>query len=674
MSKSSPGDNMPNHLGNELSPYLQQHAHNPVNWYPWGQEAFEKAARDNKPVIISIGYSSCHWCHVMESESFEDDDVAQGMNQNFISIKVDREEHPDVDAHYMNAIQIISGRGGWPLNIFALPDGRAFYGITYYPKGQWLSLLQQISRVYSEDHDSLLKNAQAIENRIETYRESLFSGKPDEGVDLKAVVEKSFPRLDTKEGGLTGAPKFPMPFLLRFLLDFGEFFHDTPVSQFLNLTLEKMAARGLYDQIGGGFARYSTDSRWKIPHFEKMLYDNALLISLYSAAYGRTSIPRYKQVAEESLAFIRREMTSPEGLFYSALDADSQGEEGAYYFWEESELRNILQEDYEFSLRLFGWGDTVYTENGKFIPGYHSGGEEDPRKAEAVRSRLLSFREKRVRPGLDDKSLTDWNALMISAWCDACKAFGNTDYRDTAEKAARGLLKRVMDDRFRLKHSFKEGTAYVEGFLSDYAFLIAALLDLFEISGDVSWLTLALELQNSQDSLFLHKERGFYYSASPEDQITDAILPGFEIIDTVTPSPNSAAAVNLFRLYILTGDTRFRDHYKALLKGMESKIEESPLYFSHWAGLLLKDTELLYELVVTGPEAESAALKLHSLFIPNSVTLFSREPAEDLPPFKGRFNEGKTLIYVCRDNSCLLPAASVEDALALVESERGRSI
>ena len=423
----------PNKLIEESSPYLLQHAHNPVNWYPWGEEAFKKAEEEDKPIIISIGYSSCHWCHVMEEESFEDEEVARLMNERFISIKVDREERPDIDSLYMGAVQLITGRGGWPLNAFALPDGRPFYGGTYFPKKDWIIVLTYLADLYENMKSQAVGNAEIIEKEIQDSSLQLLDTRKIELSvnDLNTAVSKMKDTFDTVNGGINGAPKFPMPSLYHFLLSYAYLQDDAEIKDFTTLTLDKMAYGGIYDQIGGGFARYSTDEAWKVPHFEKMLYDNAQLVSLYADAYRYTKSELYRDVVYDTLRFVKESFTSPEGVFYSALDADSEGEEGKYYVWTEKELKQILGDDYPTARDYYGIGTEGFwdeitrlgssfatTEEGNNIllrPNSSLESDFPKETLERIRTRLKKERDKRIPPGLDDKSLTSWNALMISA-------------------------------------------------------------------------------------------------------------------------------------------------------------------------------------------------------------------------------------------------------------------
>ncbi len=474
----------PNRLIDETSPYLLQHAFNPVDWHAWNAVTLEKAKIQNKLILVSVGYSACHWCHVMAHESFEDEEVAKIMNENFICIKVDREERPDVDQIYMDAVQLISGRGGWPLNCFALPDGRPFWGGTYFPKEQWKEILNSIIQLYSTQREKLLQQASEITEGIK--RNDFIN--PDAGTSgfdkemTDDMVQHFSARFDNLEGGSKGAPKFPMPNNLLFLL---RYYSQSRKPEFLahvELTLKKMAAGGIYDQIGGGFARYSVDEHWHIPHFEKMLYDNAQLVSLYSEAYKLTKDEQYKDIIIETLEFVKRELTSPEGGFYSSLDADSEGVEGKYYVWEKNELEDLLGQNAPIIIDYFGIDQDAYWENGKNVlikavtisqlaEKYNKPEEVVRNLISESREKLLSKRSERARPDLDDKILTSWNGLMVKGYVDAYLATGKNEYLECAVKNANFLLKNMNTPNGGLYRSYKEGKSTVIGFLEDYAFV-----------------------------------------------------------------------------------------------------------------------------------------------------------------------------------------------------------
>ncbi len=507
---------MSNRLIHEPSPYLRQHAHNPVDWYPWGDEARERAAAENKILIISIGYSSCHWCHVMERETFEDQDAAALMNESFISIKVDREERPDIDAHYMNALQLITGQGGWPLNIFALPDGRAFYGGTYFPRDRWISLLTALRDQHRTDPGRLVEYALRIAEGIGDFKKNLLEPSLNvlETRSLEKAVEEGRRLFDLKRGGAKGAPKFPMPVWLRFLMAWSRLKGDGEARDFVLLTLDRMAGGGIYDQLGGGFSRYSVDPDWKLPHFEKMLYDNAQLISLYADAWKWTGKRRYARIVEQSMAFVGEFMTSPEGFFYSALDADSEGEEGRYYLWREEELKQILKEDFDFAARQYCIGEEGLLEKGQnilLLPQAPSEGSQDERTLEKIRRLLKGHRSKRSTPGLDDKALISWNALMIKACADAYDALGRKEYLRAGRRAADLILRECRKDDGTLYHAWREGRPYIDGFFEDYAYMAGALISLFQSSGQTVYLEEAVKLTDKSIELFYDPDHSVFF-------------------------------------------------------------------------------------------------------------------------------------------------------------------
>lgn len=669
----------PNRLINESSPYLQQHAYNPVNWYPWGEEAFKKAVDEDKPVIISIGYSSCHWCHVMEEESFEDEEVARLMNERFVSIKVDREERPDIDSLYMGAVQMITGRGGWPLNAFALPDGRPFYGGTYFPRKDWMIVLTYIADLYANKKNQVVGNAEIIEKGIQDSSLQLLDTRTIEvsADDLNTAVSKMREKFDSVNGGISGAPKFPMPTLYHFLLSYAYLQKDKDIKDFTILTLDKMAFGGIYDQIGGGFSRYSTDEAWKVPHFEKMLYDNAQLVSLYADAYRYTKRELYRDVLHETLQFVKERLTSPEGAFYSALDADSEGDEGKYYVWTEKELKQILGDDYPAARDYFGIGAEGYwdeitrlgssfatTEDGKNILLRPNGTMEAdfPRETlERIRTRLKNERDRRIPPGLDDKSVTAWNALMISAYTDAYKALGDAAYLAAAKTGTEHILEKVRQPDGGLYHVYKNDRSYIEGFLDDYALMISALISLFEITGDTSLLDEAEYFSDYVLEHFYDSEQNiFYYTANTRDTL---IVRNIEVTDTVIPSSNSVLAHELFRLSRLTGN---RDYYEISLRMLgriSSRTLAGPEYFSHWAERILYELNPYYEIVAAGNNADQVLREMQTFYLPNAVFAATSVPNDQLGLFRYRYSEDETRIFICENSTCKFPVTTVEEAL-----------
>lgn len=666
-----------NSLINETSPYLLQHAHNPVDWYAWNKETLKKAKRENKLILVSIGYSACHWCHVMEHESFEDEDVAKIMNDHFICIKVDREERPDVDQVYMEAVQKISGRGGWPLNCFALPDGRPFLGGTYFPKEQWIEILNNIVEIYQTQKKKLEQQAADIteginrsdflepEQRNLTFEKEL----PED------MVHNFSARFDYKEGGMRGSPKFPMPNNYLFLLRYSALVNNKKVLFHVELTLQKMAAGGIYDQTGGGFARYSVDDHWHVPHFEKMLYDNAQLVSLYSEAFQLTRNGEYKHVVEETLEFIDREMTGPDGGFYSALDADSEGVEGKFYVWEKKEIETIIKEDSDIVIDYFGIDEDAYWEEGNNVlikaksisqlaEKYAKTDAEISEILSEAKKKLLEKRSERVRPGLDDKILTSWNALMIKGFIDAYAVIGKSEYLDTAVKTMEFILQNVKKSDGGLFRNYKNGKATINGFLEDYAFVMEAMIALYQATFDEKWITQAKQFMVYTIDHFYDDQSGMFYFTS--DESNDLVARKIEVTDNVIPASNSSIANSLFFLGLIYEKAEYKQMAEKMLKQVEEKMIAYPSAFSNWGMLYLNLIFPFHTLVITGKEALTKANELNELYISNIVRSGSIGKSE-LPIFKDRFVKDKTKIYVCTGSECKLPVETVEEALKQLE-------
>ncbi|MBX2971522.1 MAG: thioredoxin domain-containing protein [Flavobacteriales bacterium] len=670
-----------NRLAHESSPYLLQHAHNPVDWFPWGDEAFAKARAENKLVLVSIGYSSCHWCHVMERECFEDEDVARVMNERFVCIKVDREERPDVDQVYMLAVQLMTQRGGWPLNCFTLPDGRPVYGGTYFPPAQWVQVLEQLADTYAQDPDRVAGYAGRLHEGVAAQR--LIAPPQEATADhrerLRAMVERWRQQLDHMDGGPDKVPKFPMPDNYRFLLRYAWLTHDDALKRHVQLTLDKMALGGIFDQVGGGFARYSTDATWKAPHFEKMLYDNAQLVSLYSQAYQAFKKPLYKETVERTLAFIDREMTSPEGAFYSALDADTEGEEGRYYVWSDAELKEALVvDDLEFARAYYGIGAKTAWEHGRHIllrqqddeafAAKHGMPLNDVKdRARAINAELLRVRGQREKPGLDDKSLTSWNALMVTGWCDAFEVFGEERHKASAIRAMELILAKCRRTNGGLWHLYRSqipdqgpgGKASINGFLEDYCFTIEALLALYGITFDERWITEAQALAEHAIRHFHDAESGLFNFTSDLDPTL--ITRPMELHDNVIPASNSSMANGLFILGTLLGDERYMALSDRAIGHGAAGMTSHPTGHSHWAQGLLMRAFPLYEIAITG----SDALRLRAGFAPHYLPnrLFAGcTTTSTLPLLKDRILPAST-IFVCVENACQLPVHTVDAAV-----------
>ncbi len=666
-----------NQLINESSLYLLQHAYNPVNWHAWNEETLAKAKKENKMILVSIGYSACHWCHVMEHESFEDEGVAELMNRNFICIKVDREERPDVDQIYMDAIHIIGGRGGWPLNCFALPDGRPFWGWTYLPKKQWIGILNNVVHLYNSQKLKLEQQAADVTEGIRR-NELLVPEQEDNAIDkelLDEMVQNFSTHFDNKEGGSNGSPKFPMPNNYLYLLRYYSLTKKLEILDHVELTLHKMASGGIYDQVGGGFSRYSVDDHWHIPHFEKMLYDNAQLVSLYSETYRLTKKEFYKQVIIETLEFIQWEMTSHEGAFYSALDADSEGEEGKFYVWEKGEINNIPGQDAEIVLEYFGIDRNAQWEDSKNVliksvtlpqlsEKYKKPLIEITEIISNSRKILLEKRSERVRPGLDDKTLTSWNALMLKGYVDAYKALGSKEYLDAAEKNASFIISNLKKPDGGLFHNYKNGNSTINGFLEDYAFVIDAFISLYQATFDLVWLTNAIDLLDYTITHFYNSEAGMFYFTSDEN--TDLITRKFEITDNVIPASNSSLANSLFQLSQYYENHEYQRVSEKMLSMVKDKMMKYPSAFTNWGILALNLVNQFHTIVICGDQALKLARQFDRHYLPG-VLIAASDLESDLPIFQNRFLKDKTLIYVCSESGCQMPVETIEDAMKLID-------
>ncbi len=669
-----------NDLINESSPYLLQHAHNPVNWKPWNDATLQQAKKEKKLMIISIGYSACHWCHVMEHESFEDSTVAAVMNKNFISVKVDREERPDVDQTYINAVQLMTGSAGWPLNVITLPDGRPVWGGTYFKKQDWINALEQIQEAYINEPEKLITYANRLEEGIKSMDLVHLN---TEDVDFKKfptdeILKNWSQQFDEQNGGFKGAPKFMMPNNLEFLLRQAVTENDEKLLGYVTLTLNKMAYGGLYDQLGGGFARYSTDEKWHIPHFEKMLYDNAQLVSLYSNAYSVTKKPLYKQVVEETLDFVAREMTNKEGGFYSSLDADSKTEtgkleEGAFYVFTSEELQAQLKDDFKIFKEYYNVNSYGKWENNQYVlirkktdaeieKEFGLTAEEFQQKKKNWKNTLLSYRNKRAKPRLDDKTLTSWNGLMLKGYIDAYKTFGKKEYLDAALQNANFLSEKLFQKSGALYHNYKDGKSSINGYLEDYAFTTGAFIDLYQVTLDEKWLNLSKKLTDYTIANFFDPEKHMFYFTSKQDPAI--VSRNFEYRDNVIPASNSAMAKNLFILSKYFENTGFDEISHQMLKNVSSEMEQYPSGFSNWLDLLSNFQTNFYEVVVVGPNALEKIKELNNQYLPN-IIIAGSTTENNGPLFENRFYPNETLIYVCVNNACKLP---VKDTKTAIES------
>ena len=659
-----------NALVDETSPYLLQHAHNPVNWRPWSQEALKDAEKENKLVLVSIGYSSCHWCHVMEKETFEDEEVAKIMNENFVNIKVDREERPDVDEVYMTALQLISGNGGWPLNVITLPNGNPLYGGTYHTKEQWTKVLTKISDLYHNDPKKAAEYSDMVAKGIADA--NLIQPTEDLGSltkeTLDASVENWKKNWDLEEGGEKGTQKFMIPTNLDFLLDYALLTGDKSARAHVKNTLDKMALGGIYDQLGGGFYRYSTDAHWKVPHFEKMLYDNAQLLSLYAKAYQIFKNPEYKAVVFETIEFLDREMKNTAGGYFAALNADSEGEEGKFYVWQEDELKSVLGNDFELFASYYNINTMAIWEEGKYVlhkrmsdsvfKKEHSTSTKKLETSKKVwHDKLLKARGKRIRPSTDDKIITSWNALLINGFVDVYETFGQKEHLDKAKSIFEFLRAKSYKDG-TLVHTYKTESRQKEGFLEDYTFFANASLDLYSATMDTKYLNFAQKLSQNAEILFFDKPSGMYHYNDGDELIAKIIKTD----DGVLPSPNAVMAHNLFRLGHIEYNTEYTKKAQQMLSAMVPMITEHAPSYSKWNALLLNTAYPYYEIAVVGKDAEPLRKDLHQNYVPNTLVVGSTSES-DLPLFKDRYFDDGTFIYVCKNTTCKLPVESVDKAL-----------
>jgi uncharacterized protein YyaL (SSP411 family) len=665
----------PNNLIKASSPYLLQHAYNPVKWHEWGPEALAIAKNENKLILVSIGYSACHWCHVMERESFEKDDVAEVMNANFVCIKVDREERPDIDQIYMLAIQLMTGSGGWPLNCICLPDQRPVYGGTYFRKEDWINVLTSVADLWANEPEKAIAYADRLTDGIHNAEKIVPNIKQDAYTadDLKEITDPWKRSFDMAEGGYNRAPKFPLPNNWQFLLRYSHLMEDDATFVSAMLTLEKMAFGGIYDQIGGGFARYSVDSQWHVPHFEKMLYDNAQLISLYAEAYQYSKMPLYKEVVQESVAWIKREMISEDGLFYAALDADSEGVEGKFYVWTKMEFESVLGKEADLLLEYFNVTDEGNWEEEqtnillrRFTQEEYAAVKglkvlELEQKILEAKTKLLNARKLRVRPGLDDKCLTSWNGMMIKALAESALIFEEDNYYQTAKKAADFILRNHRTPEGGLYRNYKNGKASIEGFLDDYAFFIEALVALYEVDFEENWLKAARELTEFVMLNFEDPENPmFFYTAQNGHAL---ISRKHEIMDNVIPSSNSVMAQNLQKLGLLFDEEPMTTKSNLMLDSIFPQIKMYGSAYSNWGIQLLNEVFGINEIAITGADNAMVRKELNTQYIPNKIIISGTNST--LPLLKEK-QSIETKIYICRNKACQLPVATVDEALKLL--------
>ncbi len=687
-----------NRLIRETSPYLLQHAHNPVDWYPWGPEAFERAKREDKPVFLSIGYSTCHWCHVMERESFEDKDTAQLLNRDFVSVKVDREQRPDVDETYMKAVQMITGSGGWPLSVFLTPDGEPFYGGTYFPpraglgRPSFTQVLQSVAEAWRDKREQLLQSAQELTGALHGLAEP----GAEHALSL-SVLDNAFGVLsgyfDKTHGGFGHAPKFPQPSTLTLLLNYWRRTGSQETLEMVEKTLDAMTRGGIHDHLGGGFHRYSTDAQWLVPHFEKMLYDQALLSRTYVQTYQVTKDPAYAGAARDIFRYVLRDMRDPDGGFYAAEDADSEGREGAFYVWRREEIERVLPaEQAEVFCRYYGVTDKGNFEEGENVlhvaasieqlsAEFGRNPEEIKTDLAEARKRLLDRRNGRPRPHRDDKIITAWNGLMISSLAYGGAALGELEYVQAARSAAAFIVNSLYEDG-RLMRFFRAGRAMDKGFLEDYAFLILGLIDLYEASFDVGWLREARALADQMISLFAHEaEGGFFLTGHDAEQLITRDKPGY---DGAVPSGNSAAALALLKLGRVFMESRFTEEAQRILRRFSGEMAGSPSSLTFM--LLALDCQLgpTQEIVIAGinspAESQELIREVKQHFLPNAVVLFRGAGDEGMPlvhevPFAADLApiHGRTAVYVCANYACRKPVTTREDLGEILGDITGRA-
>jgi hypothetical protein len=675
-----------NRLQNESSPYLLQHAHNPVNWYPWGPEALEKAQSENKPILVSIGYSACHWCHVMEKESFENEATAAIMNQHFINIKIDREERPDLDHIYMDAVQTMTGSGGWPLNVFLTPEAKPFYGGTYFPpqrahnRPSWTEVLLSINQAFSERQHEIISQAENLTAHL--LKANQFGQNPADSTEdpfhqqnTKAIFQQLMGLADRTEGGFGRPPKFPQTLSIQYLLAYYHFYKDKTALDHACLCLDKMIAGGIYDQIGGGFSRYATDTEWLVPHFEKMLYDNALLITVLSEAYQITQNDSYKRVIHQTMDFISRELQSAEHGFFAALDADSEGEEGRYYVWTKKEIEKLLGNKAAMFCAYYDVSEAGNWEGKNilntpaaasvFTAKFGLNPIEFDKEMAAACQQLLQQRNQRIRPQLDDKILLGWNALMNTACSKAFTATGEPRYRQQAIDNMEFLLTRFSGQEL-LMHTYKNGKASYQAFLDDYAFLIQALIQLQEITADSAYLLRAKKLTAAVLEGYAEEESGFFYFTHSAQK--DVIIRKREVYDSATPSGNAVMAGNLAYLSVVFDKKDWMNNARKTISTLSNVITRHPVSFGAWACQLLFLTQGIKEIVMTGANFNNLHLAFLLKFMPATVFQASATQHKDFPLLMNKQFPNHPLIYLCQNYACKAPVKTLDELEQLTEN------
>ncbi|MEO7802848.1 MAG: thioredoxin domain-containing protein [Ginsengibacter sp.] len=681
-----------NHLITETSPYLLQHAYNPVEWYPWGDEALNKAKQEDKPILVSIGYSACHWCHVMERESFEDNDTATLMNSLFVNIKIDREERPDLDHVYMEAVQLIAGNGGWPLNVFLTPDKKPFYGGTYFPpvtafnRSSWKDVLNNVNDLFKNKRNEVEAQADDLLNHIQKSNPGAIlpqSNVDEENsifseLDAEVICNNLLNQVDFAWGGFGSAPKFPQTFSINYLLRYYHFTKNSKALQAAVVSLDKMIYGGIYDQLGGGFARYSTDREWLAPHFEKMLYDNALLISTLVDAFLITGHRHYKLAVDETIEFVKRELLNVDGGFYAALDADSEGIEGKFYVWKYDEIKEILGEEADIFCTYYdvsvegNWEHSnilrILRPLSEFAAEHSLDEYQFEQKLASCKRKLLAVRSTRVRPATDDKIILSWNALMNVALAKAAGAFANNDYNDLAINNFRFLWQSFYDQSSgQLKHTFKNGEAKHPGFLDDYAFLIQSCIYLQELTSDQSYLEKAFHLTDIVlENFNIEEGSGFYYTGKTQD---DIVVRKNDIYDSALPSGNSVMAQNLLYLSLVLNKSEWKNKALINLAQMINLLKKYPSSFGNWACAFINQVFEVNEISVIGLNYTALRNELLQYFVPNKVLQSSEELNDSFPLLSHKAANDKTLIYLCKNYSCQSPEANVGNFMKKLDEQ-----
>ncbi len=678
---------MPNNLITETSPYLLQHAHNPVNWYPWSEEALHLAKKENKIILVSIGYAACHWCHVMEKESFENEDVAKVMNENFINIKVDREERPDIDGIYMDAVQAITGSGGWPLNVFLTPDAKPFYGGTYFPpinaynRSSWTDVLLGIKKAWVEKPAQIIEQAETLTNHLhKSDFSTALKNSNDTAIfttdNCHTIATNILQKADTVWGGFGNAPKFPQTFTIQYLLQYYHFTKKEEVLQQALLSINKMLDGGIYDHLGGGLARYSTDAEWLAPHFEKMLYDNALLLNILADAYQLTKDKKYETPIHHSIAFLQNELMDIDGGFYAAIDADSEGEEGKFYVWQKEEIDRILGEDAELFCAYFDVSKEGNWEHKNILRILKNADEfasknnlniiEFEKIIDTCKQKLLQHRSQRIRPITDDKILLGWNALLITALCKAYAALNYKPYKILAQQTFDFIIEKftVQKNNVALHHTYKKGVAKYPAFLDDYAFLIQAAIHLQEITFNTKYLHLAKQLMEHTIAYFFDEETGYFFFTNKTQ--TDVIIRKKEVYDGAIPSGNSTMAENLFYLSIVFNNPAWFNMANKMINQLSVAIVKYPTSFGIWASILLKQTVGINEIAILGTNVENLTNQVLEIYIPNKILQASTKQNNDFPLLAKKEITAESLIYNCFQYTCNHPINTTNGLLEVL--------